>query len=228
MDQLRRTAYLLCGDWHTADDLVSTALVKLLRHWSRVSAMETIDAYARRVLLRARPGCAGALRSPGPRRRPRLRYARGPTAGALARVVGAVAAPPALAPSGGLGAGGPGAPPVCPQVTPTTTARPDRTGEPGLPDEPCGTAAGRLTGALDASLRAVLPGWTATNDEHPSGPVRFARQAPDAAPDGYLADVDVRRGAQFHIVLVQLSVHGDARTAGERGEIGRASCRERV
>ncbi len=53
MDQLRRTAYLLCGDWHTADDLVSTALVKLLRHWRRVSAMENVDGYLRRVLLRA-------------------------------------------------------------------------------------------------------------------------------------------------------------------------------
>jgi RNA polymerase sigma-70 factor (sigma-E family) len=53
MDQLRRTAYLLCGDWHTADDLVSTALVKLLRHWRRVSTMDNIDAYARRTLLRA-------------------------------------------------------------------------------------------------------------------------------------------------------------------------------
>ena len=53
LDQLRRTAYLLCGDWHTADDLVSTALVKLLRHWGRVSAMNNIDGYARRVLLRA-------------------------------------------------------------------------------------------------------------------------------------------------------------------------------
>lgn len=53
LDQLRRTAYLLCGDWHTADDLVSTALVKLFKHWSRVSAMDNIDAYARRVLLRA-------------------------------------------------------------------------------------------------------------------------------------------------------------------------------
>jgi RNA polymerase sigma-70 factor (sigma-E family) len=53
LDQLRRTAYLLCGDWHTADDLVSTALVKLLKHWSRVSAMDNIDAYARRVLMRA-------------------------------------------------------------------------------------------------------------------------------------------------------------------------------
>ncbi|HEX5598147.1 MAG TPA: SigE family RNA polymerase sigma factor [Micromonosporaceae bacterium] len=53
LDQLRRTAYLLCGDWHTADDLVSTALVKLLRHWHRVSRMENPDAYARRILLRA-------------------------------------------------------------------------------------------------------------------------------------------------------------------------------
>ena len=53
LDGLRRTAYLLCGDWHTADDLVSTALVKLLRHWRRVSAMEHPDAYVRRILLRA-------------------------------------------------------------------------------------------------------------------------------------------------------------------------------
>jgi RNA polymerase sigma-70 factor (sigma-E family) len=53
MDQLRRTAYLLCGDWHTADDLVSTALVKLYRHWSRVSTMDNVDAYSRRTLVRA-------------------------------------------------------------------------------------------------------------------------------------------------------------------------------
>src|SRR5688500_7362584 len=52
MDGLRRTAYLLCGDWHTADDLVSTTLVKLYRHWRRVSIMDNRDAYARRVLLR--------------------------------------------------------------------------------------------------------------------------------------------------------------------------------
>ncbi|MEH0982298.1 SigE family RNA polymerase sigma factor [Micromonospora sp. CPCC 205556] len=52
LDPLRRTAYLLCGDWHTADDLTSTALVKLLRHWRRVSAMESPDAYVRRTLLR--------------------------------------------------------------------------------------------------------------------------------------------------------------------------------
>ncbi|MFI6237805.1 SigE family RNA polymerase sigma factor [Micromonospora sp. NPDC050784] len=52
LEPLRRTAYLLCGDWHTADDLVSTALVKLLRHWPRVSAMDNPDAYVRRTLLR--------------------------------------------------------------------------------------------------------------------------------------------------------------------------------
>jgi RNA polymerase sigma-70 factor (sigma-E family) len=53
LDQLRRTAYLLCGDWHMADDLVSIALVRLLRHWRRVSTMENIDAYVRRTMLRA-------------------------------------------------------------------------------------------------------------------------------------------------------------------------------
>jgi RNA polymerase sigma-70 factor (sigma-E family) len=52
LDPMRRTAYLLCGDWHTADDLLSAALAKLFRHWGRVSRMENPDAYLRRVLLR--------------------------------------------------------------------------------------------------------------------------------------------------------------------------------
>jgi RNA polymerase sigma-70 factor (sigma-E family) len=52
LDGLRRTAYLLCGDWHLADDLVSAALLKLLRHWRRVAVMENPDAYVRRTLLR--------------------------------------------------------------------------------------------------------------------------------------------------------------------------------
>lgn len=53
LDPMRRVAYLLCGDWHTADDLLSTALVKLFRHWPRVSTMDNPDAYLRRTLLRA-------------------------------------------------------------------------------------------------------------------------------------------------------------------------------
>jgi RNA polymerase sigma-70 factor (sigma-E family) len=52
MDGLRRTAYLLTGDWHTADDIVSVALIRLYRHWRRVSTMDNIDAYVRRTLLR--------------------------------------------------------------------------------------------------------------------------------------------------------------------------------
>ena len=53
MDQLRRTAYLLCSDWHTADDLVSTALVKLYRHWGRASTVDNLHAYTRQILVRA-------------------------------------------------------------------------------------------------------------------------------------------------------------------------------
>lgn len=52
LEQLRRTAYLLCFDWHTADDLVSSTLVRLLRHWHRASTMDNVDAYVRRILMR--------------------------------------------------------------------------------------------------------------------------------------------------------------------------------
>jgi RNA polymerase sigma-70 factor (sigma-E family) len=48
---LRRTAYHLCGDWHEAHDLVQGALIKLYRHWGRVSAADSPDAYVRQVLL---------------------------------------------------------------------------------------------------------------------------------------------------------------------------------
>lgn len=48
---LRRTAYLLCGDWHGAEDLVQNTLVKLYVAWRRVRDAEP-DAYARRILLR--------------------------------------------------------------------------------------------------------------------------------------------------------------------------------
>ncbi|MEV4462284.1 SigE family RNA polymerase sigma factor [Micromonospora echinofusca] len=53
LDHLRRTAYLLCRDWHTADDLVSITLGKLYRAWPRVRAAENVDAYVRQVLTRA-------------------------------------------------------------------------------------------------------------------------------------------------------------------------------
>ncbi|GAA2559947.1 SigE family RNA polymerase sigma factor [Winogradskya consettensis] len=49
---MRGTAFLLCGDWHRAEDLVQTAFTKLYRHWNRVSHHEALDPYVRQVLIR--------------------------------------------------------------------------------------------------------------------------------------------------------------------------------
>jgi RNA polymerase sigma-70 factor (sigma-E family) len=50
--QLRRTAYLLCGDWHLAEDLVQTTMAKLYVAWPRLHRDSTPDAFARRILVR--------------------------------------------------------------------------------------------------------------------------------------------------------------------------------
>ncbi|QIG44837.1 SigE family RNA polymerase sigma factor [Nocardioides anomalus] len=50
---LRRIAYGCCGDWHRADDLVQTALVKLYVAWPRVRRDGREEAYARRIIVRA-------------------------------------------------------------------------------------------------------------------------------------------------------------------------------
>lgn len=52
LDVLRRTAYLLCRDWHLADDLVSVTITKLYRHWHRIGGAEWRDGYTNKVLLR--------------------------------------------------------------------------------------------------------------------------------------------------------------------------------
>ncbi|GAA0618815.1 SigE family RNA polymerase sigma factor [Kribbella sandramycini] len=49
--QLRRIAYLLCGDVHKAEDLVQTALMKLYVAWNRVQRSGNVDAYVRRILV---------------------------------------------------------------------------------------------------------------------------------------------------------------------------------
>ena len=49
---LRRTAYLLCGDWYLADDLVQETLARMFAVWERVTRSGPPDAYARRVLTR--------------------------------------------------------------------------------------------------------------------------------------------------------------------------------
>ena len=49
---LRRSAYLLCGDWHRAEDLTQSALTKVYLAWSRVRRADNVDAYVRQVLVR--------------------------------------------------------------------------------------------------------------------------------------------------------------------------------
>jgi RNA polymerase sigma-70 factor (sigma-E family) len=53
MERLRRTAFLYCRDWHTADDLVSTTLVKLYQHWERAQRADSLDAYVYGILAHA-------------------------------------------------------------------------------------------------------------------------------------------------------------------------------
>ena len=45
---LARTAYLLTGNHHTAEDLVQHALLQTARHWERIATSP--EAYARRVM----------------------------------------------------------------------------------------------------------------------------------------------------------------------------------
>ncbi|MBN1172344.1 MAG: SigE family RNA polymerase sigma factor [Micromonosporaceae bacterium] len=47
---MRRLAYALCGEWHTAEDLVQAAFIRLYRNWGRTRS-ETIDAYMRKILI---------------------------------------------------------------------------------------------------------------------------------------------------------------------------------
>ncbi|MDT5025865.1 MAG: hypothetical protein QOE61_2291, partial [Micromonosporaceae bacterium] len=52
-DAVRRTAYLLCGDWHWADDLTQMAFVRLAASWGRVREPAALDAFVRTCLIRA-------------------------------------------------------------------------------------------------------------------------------------------------------------------------------
>lgn len=49
--RLLRTAYLLTGDHHEAEDLVQVTLAKLFPAWPRVRGLDEPDAYVRRALV---------------------------------------------------------------------------------------------------------------------------------------------------------------------------------
>lgn len=48
---LLRTAYLLTGDRHSAEDLVQTSLAKLFLAWDKVHDRGSTDAYVRRIMV---------------------------------------------------------------------------------------------------------------------------------------------------------------------------------
>jgi RNA polymerase sigma-70 factor (sigma-E family) len=48
---LLRTAYLITGNQHQAEDLVQTALAKLYLAWDRIHDRESVDGYVRRILV---------------------------------------------------------------------------------------------------------------------------------------------------------------------------------
>ena len=51
--QLFRTACLLCGDPHRAEDIVQDALARLFAAWDRVSRMDNVDGYVYRIIVNA-------------------------------------------------------------------------------------------------------------------------------------------------------------------------------
>ena len=47
---LQRTAYLLCGDWALAEDLLQTALARVYPRWNRI-IRDDAEAYVRKVIV---------------------------------------------------------------------------------------------------------------------------------------------------------------------------------
>ncbi|MBL7257873.1 SigE family RNA polymerase sigma factor [Paractinoplanes lichenicola] len=51
-ERLRTTAFMLCRDWHLAQDLTQNALTKLFLSWRRAAQSDNLMAYAQKILLR--------------------------------------------------------------------------------------------------------------------------------------------------------------------------------
>ena len=65
--RLRRTAYLLCGDWEQASDHVQEGLIRVYVAWPRLTRAGREHGYARRAVVSAfstTPGAGRAPRSP--------------------------------------------------------------------------------------------------------------------------------------------------------------------
>ncbi|MFC7530593.1 SigE family RNA polymerase sigma factor [Actinoplanes sp. GCM10030250] len=51
--RLRRSAYLMCRNWHSAQDLAQQTFAKMYAVWDRIRDDTNLEAYSRRVLMNA-------------------------------------------------------------------------------------------------------------------------------------------------------------------------------
>ena len=51
-ERLRTTAFMLCRDWHLAQDLTQNALTKLFVSWRRAVQSDNLMAYTQKILFR--------------------------------------------------------------------------------------------------------------------------------------------------------------------------------
>ena len=49
--RLRRTAYLMCGDWHRAEDAAQDALVPRYRRWDKLNRQHGLNTYAHKTVV---------------------------------------------------------------------------------------------------------------------------------------------------------------------------------
>lgn len=49
--QMRRTAFLICGDWQRADDIIQEALIRLHGAWPKLRSDQSVPGYARRIVV---------------------------------------------------------------------------------------------------------------------------------------------------------------------------------
>ena len=49
--RLRRSAYLMCRDWHLAQDLTQQTFTKMYAVWKRIRTGTNLEGYSRRVLM---------------------------------------------------------------------------------------------------------------------------------------------------------------------------------
>lgn len=51
-ESMRFTAYLLCGNWHEAEDVMQSAFMKLYQAGPKLADRNGIEAYLRQVVVR--------------------------------------------------------------------------------------------------------------------------------------------------------------------------------